>query len=217
MTFADFIFKYTNPSTGLFKDQINQEIEAEDQREFAEDIAELIQDNGAGVTDGNKTGVQVSGTGTVWLPSDHAFTTVSTTGSTITLAFSSKERGYFAGSATFAVNKAIAFSNDSRATQFDFIFEVTVADIELDFGPDTRSTAATFIAGVFTAMDVGLYKVHGTRYGPGGLWILDFRGVYSVGDAPPEPPDPGSSWILTTGIWNDSEYWDDDAIWKDGP
>lgn len=23
------------------------------------------------------------------------------------------------------------------------------------------------------------------------------------------------AWILTTGIWNDAEFWDDDAIWKD--
>lgn len=24
-------------------------------------------------------------------------------------------------------------------------------------------------------------------------------------------------WILTTGIWDDSEYWDDLAYWKDFP
>jgi hypothetical protein len=38
--------------------------------------------------------------------------------------------------------------------------------------------------------------------------------VYSVGDAPPTPTD---QWVLSTGIWNDSEFWDNDAIWRNLP
>lgn len=170
--------------------------------------------SGTGVTDGSKTGVLVSESGSKWIPTDHAFQVINTGSTDITLTFADKERGYFAGSASFGVNKNILFTGDDRATQFDFMFEVTVADITLDFGDDTRSTSANFVDGVFTAQDIGLHKVHGTRYGPGGLWILDFKGVYSVGDAPPLPTD---QWILTTGIWNNSEYWDNLAIWRDTP
>jgi hypothetical protein len=28
---------------------------------------------------------------------------------------------------------------------------------------------------------------------------------------------PGEGWVLSTGIWNDSEVWDDNGIWKDNP
>jgi hypothetical protein len=139
---------------------------------------------------------------------------VDTTGDTITLDFESKIYGNFSGSATFAAPREVVRTNQTNALKFDFMFEVTDVDVPIDFGADTRSTSALFVDGVFTPQDVGLYKVTGTRYGPGGNWILDFRGVYSVGDAPPTPAD---QWVLSTGIWNDSEFWDNDAIWRNLP
>lgn len=27
--------------------------------------------------------------------------------------------------------------------------------------------------------------------------------------------ETGEQWVLSTGIWNDSEFWDDNGIWKD--
>ena len=27
----------------------------------------------------------------------------------------------------------------------------------------------------------------------------------------------GEQWVLSTGIWNDNEIWDNDGIWKDNP
>lgn len=150
-------------------------------------------------------------------PSEDDFiqSVVDTTGDTITLDFEDKVFGNFAGGATFLAPRTVVRANEDRAIVFDFMFEVTEENVPIDFGEDTRSTSAMFADGVFTPQDVGLYKVHGTRYGPGGvIWILDFRGVYSVGDAPPTPTD---QWILSTGIWKDSEFWDDDAIWKDLP
>lgn len=148
-----------------------------------------VTTGGTGVTDGDKVGVQVYSGGTVWLPSDYTSVIVSTTGSTITLPSNGKERAHFAGSAAFGTDKDIAFDFDTRLTEWDWIFEISSADPDMDFGADTRSTHANFVDGIFTPADVGLYKVKATRYGPGGtLWLLDFNGVYSVGDAPPEPP-----------------------------
>lgn len=148
------------------------------------------------------------------IDADFVQTIVDTTLSTITLDFSSAERGYFSGSASFDTARTVELTNEERGTQFDFIFEVSDEDVPIDFGPDTRSTSAMFVDGVFTPQDVGLYKVHGVRRYGTDIWILDFKGVYSVGDAPPTPTD---QWILSTGIWNNSEFWDNDAIWRDLP
>lgn len=213
MTFADFIFKYTNASTGKFKDQLVNDIKALYYREFTEDITTIIQDNaGPGVTDGDKGGVQVTSSGLVWTPKDFFQGTVLTTGGTITLNLNSKERGYFWGSATFATAKAVAITNATRGTQFDFVWEVTNVAATLDFDSDlVRSVDARMydedgnFTGIFVPQDVGLYKVRGVRWGT--LWLLDFRGVYSVGDAPPEP-DP-TTWLLYDD--DDSVLYDDDV------
>lgn len=164
---------------------------------------------GSGVTDGDKVGVQVSDTGATWLPSDFKQVIVSTTGSTITLAISSKESAHFWGSATFATPKTITITGDSRATEFTFVFDITSLAATLDFGPNARvassNTVGIFIGGVFTAFDVGLHMVKAEKYG--GLWLLNFSGVYSVGDAPPEPPDPPTGDFV--------EYDDDSTVFYD--
>jgi hypothetical protein len=117
---------------------------------------------------------------------------VSTGGTTITLNIDSKERGFFTGSASFSTPKDVVWAGDTRATQWTLMWEITDLAATLDFGPDTRAasnmTAGLFVGGVFTPLDVGSYKVVATRRYD-DIWWLDFKGVYSVGDAPPEP-DP---------------------------
>lgn len=150
------------------------------------------------------------------VPPDFVQSVVDTSGTTVVMDFEDTLKGSFTGSVTFNAPRTITRANETRAIEFDFMFEVTDVDIPIDFGSDTRSPDIRFVSGVFTPQDVGLYKVEGTRYGPGGLWLLDFNGVYSVGDTPPEPPDPGD-WVIATGIWNDSAIWKDTGIWKDNP
>lgn len=171
-----------------------------------------------GVSDGDKGDVTVSGFGTVWtVDPDFVQSVVDTSGTSVVLDFEDTLKGSFTGSVTFAVPRTVTRANESRAIEYDFMFEVTDVAATLDFGSDTRSPDARFLDGVFTPQDVGLYKVKGTRYGPGGLWLLDFNGVYSVGDAPPDPPDPGDSWVIGSGIWNDTAIWKDTGIWRDSP
>jgi hypothetical protein len=148
---------------------------------------------------------------------DFVQSVVDTSGSSVVLDFEDTLKGSFTGSVTFAVPRTVTRANESRAIEYDFMFEVTDVAATVDFGSDTRSPDARFLAGVFTPQDVGLYKVKGTRYGPGGLWLLDFNGVYSVGDAPPDPPDPGDTWVIGSGIWNDTAVWKDTGIWRDSP
>jgi hypothetical protein len=151
------------------------------------------------------------------VPEDFVQSVVDTSGTSVVLDFEGTLKGSFTGSVTFAVPRTVTRASESRAIEYDFMFEVTDVAATLDFGSDTRSPDARFLDGVFTPQDVGLYKVKGTRYGPGGLWLLDFNGVYSVGDAPPDPPDPGDSWVIGSGIWNDTAVWKDTGIWKDNP
>lgn len=140
---------------------------------------------------------------------------VDTTGDIITLDLESTKSGNFSGSTSFSAPRQVVLTNAERASVYDFNFEVTVA-VPIDFGSDTRSTSALFLNGVFTPQDVGLHKVHAVRRYGTDIFLLDFNGVYSVGDAPPVIPDPGT-WVLGSGIWNDSEFWDDAGIWKDTP
>lgn len=145
---------------------------------------------------------------------DYVQDIVDTTGDTITLDLTSKSWGNFSGSATFSAPRTVVLANEERAGFYYFNFEVGAVDVPIDFGEDAQSTHALFVDGVFTPQDVGLYTVHAIRRFGTDTWLLNFRGVYSVGDAPPTPTD---QWILSTGIWNNSEFWDNDAIWKDNP
>jgi hypothetical protein len=145
---------------------------------------------------------------------DYVQAIVDTTGDTITLNLASKSWGNFSGSATIAAPREVILANEERAGFYHLNFEVGVADVPIDFGDNTDSNSALFVDGVFTPQDVGLHTVHALRRYGTTRWLLTFRGVYSVGDAPPTPTD---QWVLSTGIWNDSEFWDNDAIWRNLP
>lgn len=150
------------------------------------------------------------------VPQDFVQAIVDTTGDTITLDLDSALDGSFSGSAAFAAPREVVLTNFSRAAKWDFNFEVSDVSVPIDFGADTRSTHALFADGVFTPQDVGLWKVHAVRRYGTNIWLLDFNGVYSVGDTPPTPPDPGD-WVIGSGIWNDTAVWKDTGIWKDTP
>lgn len=167
---------------------------------------DLLGGGGTGVTDGDKTGVQVSGSGTVWLPSDYRNITVSTAGATITLPHNSKYETFFTGLTSFATHKTVVRTGESRTMRWTFMWEITNLAATLNFGSDTRSWSNQFVGGVFTPLDTGAYKVVATRRYD-DIWWLDFKGVYSVGDAPPEP-DP-TTWLL----YDDDEpvFYDDDS------
>jgi hypothetical protein len=170
-----------------------------------------------GVSDGDKGDVIVSGFGTVWETKNFVQAVVDSTGSTITLNFQSKISGNFSASTSFGVPREVILTNTDRAWKYEFNFEVTAEDVPIDFGPNARSTHPDFHGGIMYPADIGLWKVTGTRRYGTDIWMLDFNGVYSVGDAPPEPPDPGDSWVIGSGIWNDSAVWKDTGIWKDNP
>lgn len=170
-----------------------------------------------GVSDGDKGDVIVTDGGTVWETKNFVQAVVDSTGDTITLDFQSKISGNFSASASFSAPREVILANTDRAWKYEFNFEVTDVDIPIDFGPNSRSTHANFLNGVMSPADVGLWKVTGTRRYGTDIWMLDFNGVYSVGDAPPEPPDPGDSWVIGSGIWNDTAVWKDTGIWRDTP
>jgi hypothetical protein len=145
---------------------------------------------------------------------DYVQEVVDSTGDTIILDLESKSWGNFSGSATFAAPREVILANEERAGFYYFNFEVSVADVPIDFGPNAQSPHALFVDGVFTPQDVGLHTAFAVRRYGTPTWLINFRGVYSVGDAPPTPSD---QWFLSTGIWNNSEFWDNDAIWRDLP
>jgi hypothetical protein len=171
---------------------------------------DLLGGVGSGVTDGDKVGVEVSDSGATWLPKDYTTAIVSTAGATITLPLISKYEGRFTGSASFATPKTVVRTGEERAQQWIFMWEVTNTAATLDFGSDTRvssnMTSGVFVGGVFTPLDVGAYKVVATRRFD-NIWWLDFKGVYSVGDAPPEPPD-----LLYVEYDDDTDVFYDDDI-----
>lgn len=142
---------------------------------------------------------------------------VDTTGDTITLDLDNSLDGTFSGSATFSAPRTVVLTNYTRAAKWDFTFEVTAEGVPIDFGANARSTHPDFSGGVMSPADVGLWKAHAVRRYGTDIWLIDFNGVYSVGDAPPEPPDPGDTWVIGSGIWNDTAVWKDTGIWRDTP
>jgi hypothetical protein len=151
---------------------------------------------------------------------DYVQEVVDSTGDTITLDLESKSFGNFSASTSTSAPREVVLDNEERAAFYYFNFEITDIASTYNFGLNTRSSDIRMYdedgvyTGVFTALDVGLYSVHAIRRFGTSDWLLNFKGVYSVGDAPPTPTD---QWVLSTGIWNNAEFWDNDAIWRDSP
>lgn len=100
---------------------------------------------------------------------------VSTSGSTITLTFGSgvlaHQRRFF-GSASFATPKTIALASDSEANHFTFLFTITDVAATLTFPASFKSSDFRFASLVFTALEIGTYKM--TADYDGNSWYVDF-------------------------------------------
>lgn len=108
------------------------------------------------------------------------FVTVATAGGTLDLDFLGSVGTIFYGDNAFATAKSVTISNDSYASRFEFLIDITNIAATLDFGAgttfesddprfDTASQLLTFKA-------VGAYTIHGTFDGlHWRLFIMDVK------------------------------------------
>lgn len=150
---SDYENKYNNGTTGLFKDNITEDIEAVDVR--------------AEVTDTKDSFVNRL--------DEMALFSVDTTGATITLTFGNGVLAYsrrFKGSATFATPKTIALAFNTNANHFTFIFEITDVAATLTFPAGFVSSDSRFASLVFTSLEIGKFKAVADY--DSGEWLIDF-------------------------------------------
>ena len=159
---ADYEGKYNHATTGLFKDNTTEDIEAQDVRAEVEDTADSFVNR---------------------LDEMDIFSS-DTTGATITLDFGSTVLAYsrrFYGSSSFATAKAIALGNSTNANHFTFFFEITDVAATLTFpagfkSGDTRYNNPSAL--IFTSNEIGIFKVTGEYNG--SSWILEFSTLPAV-------------------------------------
>lgn len=150
---SDYESKYNHASTGLFKDNITEDIEAIDVR--------------AEVTDTKDSFVNRL--------DEMALINVDTTGATLTLTFGNGVLAYsrrFKGSASFATPKTIALSFNTNANHFTFIFTITDVAATLTFPAGFKSSDTRFASLVFTSVEIGAFKM--TADYDGTSWYVDF-------------------------------------------
>jgi len=158
---SDYENKYNNGTTGLFKDNITEDIEAVDVRAEVEDTADSFVNR----------------------LDEMALFSVDTTGATITLTFGNGVLAYqrrFRGSASFSTPKTIALAFNTNANHFTFIFEITDVAATLTFPSGFLSNDAfsRWSSLVFTSLETGIFKVTGDLYG--SSWILEFSTLPAV-------------------------------------
>jgi hypothetical protein len=98
----------------------------------------------------------------------------STAGGTVTLDFNGKIIVIFTGSAVFGGAKIIAYSNDSLALKFDFMFQIGNVSHALTFPSNTRMNDIRFnsITKIWASIaEIGFFKAHGTFDGTN--WWID--------------------------------------------
>lgn len=150
---ADYEGKYNHASTGLFKDNTTEDIEAVDVRAEVEDTADSFVNR----------------------VDEMDIVSSDTTGATITLDFGSTVLAYsrrFYGSASFATPKTIALGNSTNANHFTFIFTITDVAATLTFPAVCISGDSRFSSLVFTSLETGTFKVTGDYNGTN--FLLDF-------------------------------------------
>ncbi len=153
---SDYEAKYNSPTTGLFKDNVTEDIEAIDVRAEVEDTKDSFVNR----------------------IDEMALFSVDTTGATITLTFGNGVLAYqrrFKGSASFSTPKTIALAFNTNANHFTFIFEITAVAATLTFpagfkSGDSRYNNPTPL--MFTSDEIGIFKVTGDLFG--SSWILEF-------------------------------------------
>lgn len=108
------------------------------------------------------------------------FVTVATAGGTLDLDFGGSVSTIFYLDASFATAKAVTISNDSYASRFEFLIDITNVAATLDFGAgttfesdDPRFDEATQL---LTFKSIGAYTIHGTFDGlHWRLFIMDAK------------------------------------------
>jgi len=106
--------------------------------------------------------------------------TTSTASGTIDFDFALKQARKFMGSASFASAKAITFSNDANALEFDFVFNITNGAAVLTFPSSVTMDDVRWNSDdkEWTPDNIGWFKGHAEL--DGATWRLDIsKGVYS--------------------------------------
>lgn len=149
----DYENKYNNATTGLFKDNTTEDIEAVDVRAEVEDTADSFVNR----------------------IDEMALFSVDTTGATIFLTFGNGVLAYqrrFAGSASFATPKTIDLSFNTNANYFSFIFNITDVAATLTFDATFISSDPRWASLTFTSLETGIFKAVAYKSGPN--WLVDF-------------------------------------------
>lgn len=150
---SDYESKYNHATTGLFKDNVSEDIEATDVRAEVTDTANSFVNR----------------------LDEMARVSVDTTGATITLTFGNGVLAYsrrFYGSASFATPKTIALAFNTNANHFSFIITITDVAATLTFPAGFKSSDTRFAALVFTSLETGTFKI--TADYDGTSWYVDF-------------------------------------------
>ncbi len=152
---SDYESKYNNGTTGLFKDNTTEDIEAVDVRAEVEDTADSFVNR----------------------IDEMALVSVDTTGATITLTFGNGVLAYqrrFKGSASFATPKTIALAFNTNANHFSFIFTITDVAATLTFpaGFISAEDGTRWSSLVFTSLETGTFKAVADY--DGTSWLIDF-------------------------------------------
>lgn len=156
---SDYENKYNNATTGLFKDNVTEDIEAQDVRAEVEDTKDSFVNR----------------------IDEMALVTVDTTGSSILLTFGNGVLAYqrrFVGSTSFATPKTVDLAYNTNANHYTFIFEITDVAATLTFDATCKSGDSRFSGLVFTSDEIGIFKVTADKYA--SSWILEFSALPAV-------------------------------------
>ena len=155
----DYENKYNNATTGLFKDNTTEDIEAVDVRDQVTDTKESFVNR----------------------IDEMALVSVDTTGSSLLLTFGNGVLAYqrrFVGSTSFATPKTVDLAYNTNANHYTFIFEITDTAGTLTFDATCKSGDSRFSSLVFTSLETGIFKVTADKYQTS--WILEFSTLPAV-------------------------------------
>lgn len=153
---SDFENVFNNPTTGLYKDNITEDIEAVDVRLHITNAKDSFVNR----------------------LDEMALVSVDTTGSSIILTFGNGVLAYqrrFTGSTPFATPKTIDLAFNTNANHYTFVFEITSVAATLTFDAtcksgDTRYNFPTPL--MWTSNEIGIFKVTADKHS--SSWILEF-------------------------------------------
>lgn len=136
---ANFIDRYNNSGTGLFRAGQSRGIGSDDTRDLVQYLADSFLNS---VTDQLET------------------LSINTTNPTITLFFQDCRDRIFFGASSFATAKTIDFDSATNALRFSFIFEITNVAAVLTFPSSVVMSDARWdnTAKAWTSVDIGKFK-----------------------------------------------------------